>query len=1055
MKKIVSLLLSVCLLLAVMPISQLGIVATASTTVGNSEFAGGAGTQDDPYLISTKEHLNNVRNYLDASYKMIGDVIFSDADFAEGGAFYNKGTGWTPIGDPNSPFVGSFNGNGHIIQNLYIKIDIGFDNTITTRTYAGLFGYVKNSTIRQLGMVDSKIEVSVLNGRAVYAGGIAGFAEGGSFYYCYNTGSMYAGSTLSSFAGGIVGCGGDGFWGCYNTGSIHSHAALESIASIRVVQYSFAGGISGTSGDTPGIDSVGNIVPTKGVFRNCYNIGDILAEGGGQSISYAGGISGTGYYYYKCYNAGKITSKNSGSMWGATSTAFAGGIVGAGDNAETDRCYNAADIKASADDAYIGGIIGFGYTVSSCYNIGNILGSTSSRYRGGIAGYITLSSTCYYLDNTYEGIGELSSSRYPDRSVKRTSAEMQKQETFGEFDFESDWFISSKGYSYPQLISNPHYKSFSIEITKKPNKLAYLEGESFDTTGMVVTVYYEDNTREVVSDYTVSGYSPTPGSKTITVSYKGKTATFTVNVTALTLTSIAVTTKPNKLTYHEGDTFDSTGMIVTAYYNNSTSTVVTDYTVSGYTSAPGTNTITITYSDKTATFAVNVTAHTYGNWTSVDASSHKHTCSVCSKEETASHAWNAGVVTKQPSCKEPGIRTYTCTVCGGTKTESITKLTTHTYGNWTSVDANSHKHTCSVCSKEETAPHAWNVGAVTKQPSCKESGIRTYTCTVCGGTKTENIDKLTTHTYDNACDTTCNICGSTRTVPHQYSSVWTTSKTEHWHECNLCGDKKDLSTHTPGATATEHTAQTCTQCGYIIQAALGHIHNYSNTPSYNREGHWYACVGCSEQKDYAAHVYNNSCDTDCNVCGYVRTITHSYATAWTYDANNHWHACAVCGAKAEETAHVPGAAATETTSQNCVVCGFEMVPAVGHTHTFGEYWLSDSESHWKACPCGEKAELAKHSWESGFCTVCGASDPNATQPTDPSTNPTEPSTSPNEPGTEPSSGSTEPSISPTEPQNPVDNNEGGNSTWIVLAIVGIICVAGGIAAGVIISKKKR
>jgi hypothetical protein len=119
---------------------------------------------------------------------------------------------------------------------------------------------------------------------------------------------------------------------------------------------------------------------------------------------------------------------------------------------------------------------------------------------------------------------------------------------------------------------------------------------------------------------------------------------------------------------------------------------------------------------------------------------------------------------------------------------------------------------------------------VTKQATCKEAGSKIYTCTICGGTKTETIAKLTTHTYDKACDTTCNVCGGSRTVSHQYSAEWVTTKTNHWHECSLCGDKKGLSAHTPGAAATETSAQTCTTCGYIIAPTLNHTHNYSMLP---------------------------------------------------------------------------------------------------------------------------------------------------------------------------------------------------------------------------------
>ena len=69
-----------------------------------------------------------------------------------------------------------------------------------------------------------------------------------------------------------------------------------------------------------------------------------------------------------------------------------------------------------------------------------------------------------------------------------------------------------------------------ISITTKPNKLVYNEGDAFDPAGMVVTLHYENGTSETITDYTISGYSSTPGTKTIKVTYKGLSTTFTVTV---------------------------------------------------------------------------------------------------------------------------------------------------------------------------------------------------------------------------------------------------------------------------------------------------------------------------------------------------------------------------------------------------------------------------------------------------------------------------------------------------------------------------------------------
>ncbi|MBQ7799461.1 MAG: bacterial Ig-like domain-containing protein [Oscillospiraceae bacterium] len=145
-----------------------------------------------------------------------------------------------------------------------------------------------------------------------------------------------------------------------------------------------------------------------------------------------------------------------------------------------------------------------------------------------------------------------------------------------------------------------------IEITSLPTKLNYLEGEEFKRAGLVVTAFDELGNGKTVTDYTVSGYSSTPGDKTITVTYQGKTATFVVSVVEKALDYISVTTKPHKLTYVEGEEFDKTGMVVTAYYNNGTNQQITDYTLSGYSSEAGTKTITVSYKDKSATFNVTV-----------------------------------------------------------------------------------------------------------------------------------------------------------------------------------------------------------------------------------------------------------------------------------------------------------------------------------------------------------------------------------------------------------------------------------------------------------------
>ncbi len=188
---------------------------------------------------------------------------------------------------------------------------------------------------------------------------------------------------------------------------------------------------------------------------------------------------------------------------------------------------------------------------------------------------------------------------------------------------------------------------------------------------------------------------------------------------------------------------------------------------------------------------------------------------------------------------------------------------------------------------------------------------------------------LTTHTYDHDCDTDCNVCGVTRTTTHQYKTTWSADGNNHWHECAVCKDKKDVKAHAPGAAATEYTAQTCTECGYVIMAALGHTHTYATTWTTDEEGHWYKCAGCEEKGSYAEHDFENACDPDCSICEYTREVKHDFENEWTTDEINHWHECSGCGIKQDEAAHEPGAEATATTAQTCTICEYEIAPALG------------------------------------------------------------------------------------------------------------------------------
>ena len=146
----------------------------------------------------------------------------------------------------------------------------------------------------------------------------------------------------------------------------------------------------------------------------------------------------------------------------------------------------------------------------------------------------------------------------------------------------------------------------SIEVTP-PTKTTYLEGQDLNTDGMVVTAVTSDNQRITVpAGYSVRGFNKTKlGKQTITVTYQGLSTEFEVNVNSVKSIEL---TKPTKLEYKYGESLDTSGMSVKAIYDDNQSEVIkSDYSVTGYDKTKsGTQTITVTYRNQTATFDVTV-----------------------------------------------------------------------------------------------------------------------------------------------------------------------------------------------------------------------------------------------------------------------------------------------------------------------------------------------------------------------------------------------------------------------------------------------------------------
>lgn len=125
---------------------------------------------------------------------------------------------------------------------------------------------------------------------------------------------------------------------------------------------------------------------------------------------------------------------------------------------------------------------------------------------------------------------------------------------------------------------------------------------------------------------------------------------------------------------------------------------------------------------------------------------------------TGAHTWDNGKVTTEPTETTPGVRTFTCAVCGQTRTETIPATGVHDYQFTKNVaptcTADGYDlYTCSGCGateKRNSKPalgHKWDSGTVTTEPTETTPGERTYTCTVCGEVKTEVIPATGAHTH--------------------------------------------------------------------------------------------------------------------------------------------------------------------------------------------------------------------------------------------------------------------------------------------------------------------
>ena len=175
-------------------------------------------------------------------------------------------------------------------------------------------------------------------------------------------------------------------------------------------------------------------------------------------------------------------------------------------------------------------------------------------------------------------------------------------------------------------------------------------------------------------------------------------------------------------------------------------------------------------------------AHTY-TYADKDETSHSATCSVCAGVNDIEHKYaEEGTVKQEATCVVKGWTTYTCTDCGHKHDVEDIAQKAHVFGEWTKVDENTHKRTCTTCPAgvtpaEETAAHNWDAGVITTPATHTETGVKTYTCTTCAATKTEDVPVNPEHNWsawtsadDDKHTRTCSVGHETETEDHKWNA---------------------------------------------------------------------------------------------------------------------------------------------------------------------------------------------------------------------------------------------------------------------------------------------
>ena len=247
--------------------------------------------------------------------------------------------------------------------------------------------------------------------------------------------------------------------------------------------------------------------------------------------------------------------------------------------------------------------------------------------------------------------------------------------------------------------------------------------------------------------------------------------------------------------------------------------------------------------------------HQMSDWAKKDGDKHTRTCTVCGYTETGDHNFKETV--HAPTCTEQGYTEYKCKTCPYSYEDDYVTALGHLATGAYQSDSSNHWKICQragcgvdIYDNNGTwtagrTGHSLNEGEVTTQPTCTETGIKTFTCTVCGNTNnTTTVDALG-HNY---------TVNNVRDATTLKKAATCTENGEYWYTCSRCGDVSD---------SLFYVVETEGEIGY----KLGH--------------HWVRWDGCSEEKISelsGAVPVIFKCENGCNkfCSSYYDEETHEY-----------------------------------------------------------------------------------------------------------------------------------------------------------------------------------